>query len=116
LRPKLKGTLNKISSCKIDFNFIGIHVGKVIIVRGGIRGENNNDLVWVGNATNKAVKLSDMAHDDYPIHVSDEVYKKMLRSVKYTVRDGVSTHMWSNHGWEAVMDGMVSSSSWWIRP
>lgn len=118
LRPKLKKYFDDNEQLQdIEFNFgIGIHVGKVIIVRGGIRGENNNDLVWVGNATNKAVKLSDMSHDDYPIHVSDEVYKKMARSAKYTVVDGVSTLMWYNHGFEEVVDGMVSSSSWWVRP
>lgn len=101
----------------IEFNFgIGIHVGKVIIVRGGIRGENNNDLVWVGNATNKAVKLSDLAHNDYPIHISQEVFNKILRTVKQINQNGVLKNMWYTHGVEEITNGMVYSSSWFVEP
>jgi class 3 adenylate cyclase len=43
----------------MDFNFgIGIDVGNILVVRAGIKGEDNSDLVWAGNATNISVKLN----------------------------------------------------------
>lgn len=60
IKPKMQKYFENNSELSdIEFDFgIGVDLGKVLVVRGGIRGENNNDLVWVGNATNYAVKLS----------------------------------------------------------
>lgn len=70
LRPKLQALFEKnseLQDLKFDFG-IGVAVGTVLVVRGGIRGENNNDLVWVGNATNYSVKLSSLSSDPYNVH------------------------------------------------
>jgi adenylate cyclase len=85
LKPKLDQVFqNNQQLNKIEFDFgIGIDVGKVLVVRGGIRGENNNDLVWVGNATNYAVKLSDCAHGYYNIYISKDVYDEMNDTSKF---------------------------------
>ncbi len=69
LKKKVDSYLND-HSVEDDLNFgfgIGIDIGDVLIVRGGIRGENNNDLVWVGNATNYAVKISGLATSNYKV-------------------------------------------------
>ncbi len=79
LKPKVDNYMfNNRENQDINFSFgIGIDVGKVLVVRGGIRGENNNDLVWVGNATNYAVKLSGMATSSYNIYITPEVYSRL---------------------------------------
>lgn len=84
LAPKLKEYFENNSELQdIEFSFgVGVHTGTVLVVRGGIRGENNNDLVWVGNATNYAVKLSDQAHDNFRIHISEEVFNNFNESIK----------------------------------
>ncbi len=76
LKPKAdaflkdKGSLNGVL---FDYG-IGIDVGTILVVRGGISGDNNNDLVWVGNATNNAVKLSGISNSPYNIRVTAEVH------------------------------------------
>jgi adenylate cyclase len=65
-KESLEGTL-------FDYG-IGIDHGTVLVVRGGMRGDNNNDLVWVSNATNYAVKMSGISSDPYNIRISDKVY------------------------------------------
>jgi class 3 adenylate cyclase len=62
MAPKMKGLFsNNQQLAGMDFRVgIGVDVGTVLVVRGGIRGEDNSDLVWVGNATNIAVKLSEL--------------------------------------------------------
>lgn len=101
---QMKYFCNKILKPKVDaymqahkedddiaFSFgIGIDVGNVLIVRGGIRGSNNNDLVWVGNATNYAAKLSGLATSTYSIYITSNVYSKLNDDRKYS--DGVN--MW----------------------
>jgi len=87
LKPKLDAVFQNnqgLSGQGIEFDFgIGVDVGKVLVVRGGIRGENNNDLVWVGNATNYAVKLSGLSKEGYHIYISEDVYKNMNKSSKF---------------------------------
>ncbi len=81
-----------------DLNFgfgIGIHVGKVLIVRGGIRGDKNNDLVWVGNATNFAVKLSTLATSVYRIYISQKVYSFLDDDQKYKDSATNDENMWT---------------------
>src|SRR3989344_5994764 len=60
LKPRLKSYFIKNKQAQsLTFDCgIGIDVGNVFVVRGGAKGTDNNDLVWVGNPTNYAVKLS----------------------------------------------------------
>jgi class 3 adenylate cyclase len=96
LRPKMKKYFeNNAEADDLDLDFgIGVHSGKVLVVRGGIKGENNNDLVWVGNATNYAVKYSSLGSSPYNIHVSETTYKQMMDEVKLVTVDGKEKNMW----------------------
>lgn len=51
----------------VDFG-IGLDVGSILCVKAGVgRNDNHNDLLWLGNAVNRATKLSDAARS--PAHV-----------------------------------------------
>lgn len=117
LKPKFDAVFQnsqQLSGQGIEFDFgIGIDVGKVLVVRGGIRGENNNDLVWVGNATNFAVKLSSLSksEDGYHIYISKEVYKNMHESSK--IGGAPKRNMWEERRWTAMDNLIVYRSNWW---
>ena len=115
LKPKLDALFQnnqELNGSGFDFDFgIGVDVGNVLIVRGGIKGENNNDLVWVGNATNFAVKLSGLTHDGYNIFISEDVYKQMNDSSK--LGGSPQSNMWEERLW-TKMDNMKIYRSNWI--
>lgn len=78
---------------------IGIDMGSILVVRGGAKGDNNNDLVWVGNPTNFAVKLSAQTKKEietsegrktikYNIHITNTVYNRLKPELK-TIKSGV---------------------------
>ena len=118
LKPKLDAVFRDSQQLRgegIEFDFgIGIDVGKVLVVRGGIRGENNNDLVWVGNATNFAVKLSGLSEDEYHIYISEDVYKYMAKSSKFG--GSPERDMWESRIW-TDMDGIkIYLSKWTWSP
>lgn len=107
LRPKLDKYFENNQSLN-DMGFscgIGIEVGDILVVRGGIRGENNNDLVWVGNATNYAVKLADRK-DGYTTHISSKVYGKLEDKNKYS-NSSEKENMWAK-----VKDESIYVSNW----
>ncbi|OIO17018.1 hypothetical protein AUJ29_02020 [Candidatus Kuenenbacteria bacterium CG1_02_38_13] len=114
LKPKLDAVFQNNQSLQgqgIEFDFgIGIDVGKVLVVRGGIRGENNNDLVWVGNATNYAVKLSGLSKDGYHIYISEDVYKNMAKSSKFG--GSPEKDMWESRTWTDVDSITIYRSNW----
>lgn len=64
----------------VDFG-IGIHFGDILCAKVGIAGENNRDLVWIGSAVNKSVKIGDKIHND--IGISATVYANLEDRVKY---------------------------------
>lgn len=114
LKPKLDEIFNNNESLKnqrIEFDFgIGIDVGNVLVVRGGIRGENNNDLVWVGNATNYAVKLSALSKEGKHVYISEDVYKNMDDSSKYG--GNPKQDMWEERVWTAMDNASIYRSGW----
>lgn len=113
LKPKVESYFRsnqQLADMIFDFD-IGIDVGKILVVRGGIRGENNNDLVWVGNATNYAVKLSSIPDEGYHIYISDDVYKTMHDSSKFRLSDRAP--MWENRSWK---NKTVYRSNWTWKP
>jgi class 3 adenylate cyclase len=67
---------------------VGIDYGKMLAIKVGIKGENNQDLVWVGNTANAASKLTDQA-DGHEIRISKTVYDR-LKKVK-----GFKSHRWT---------------------
>lgn len=111
LKPKMEVFFQNNSELQgFLFNFgIGIDAGKVLVVRGGIRGENNNDLVWVGNATNYAVKLAELCQDGYHVYISSEAYK-MDDSSKYG--GNPKKNMWEARSWTAMGGITIYRSNW----
>lgn len=113
LRPKLARYFADNNKFEDTFTLrygIGIDVGTVLVVRGGIRGENNNDLVWVGNATNYSVKLSSESKvDEIPIHISKEVFNKLADSSKYGGSE--NKLMWERIHWDRIND-IIYRTNW----
>lgn len=115
LRPKIHAYFSRNTQLQnLNFNFgIGIDHGKVLVVRGGIRGENNNDLVWISNATNYAVKLSELAKTPTPlpvlnvatkpnIFITNRVYNALgenLKFIKNPIVFGIKTPIWQKVKW-----------------
>lgn len=100
----------------LDFDMgIGVDVGKVLIVRGGMKGENNNDLVWVGNATNLAVKLSALGSAPFRCRISKRVYDAMTNAAKLSSPD--KRKMWEPRKWLQMGGQLIYRSEWtWIVP
>ena len=110
LKPKLKTYFvnNKQAQNLIFDCGIGIDVGNIFVVRGGAKGNDNNDLVWVGNPTNYAVKLSAQSKvlvtsttssvpttKVYNIHITNRVYSNLKPELK-TVKSGIlPINIWS---------------------
>lgn len=71
----------------IDFG-IGIDHGKILATKVGVGGtDETKDLIWIGNAVNKAAKISDQCKSSYNIGISEFVYKNLLDYVKYHEKD-----------------------------
>lgn len=59
---------------------IGIDTGEALIVRGGVR--DNNDLISIGQAPNRAAKLSEK-RDTFPLTITGPVFDAMSADVAY---------------------------------
>ena len=110
LKPKLRSYFanNKQAQNLIFDCGIGIDVGNIFVVRGGTKGDDNNDLVWVGNPTNYAVKLSAQSKvatqstlgtsitKVYNIHITNRVYSNLKPELKITKGNGLlSVNIWN---------------------
>lgn len=62
---------------------IGLDDGKILCTKVGISGTNNRDLVWIGNAVNKSVKIGDKRSSPYHIGISNYVYENLTDEVKF---------------------------------
>ncbi len=122
LRPKLRTYFvnNKQAQDLIFDCGIGIDVGNVFVVRGGAKGEDNNDLVWVGNPTNYAVKLSAQSKVQiitdqgtstttiYNIHITNRVYSKLKPELK-TIKSGLfPLNIWNRQ--PSALSGLLTAS------
>ncbi len=92
----VKKKFEKYSS--IDFG-IGIDDGTILCTKVGLAGTNNRDLVWIGNAVNKSVKIGDNLKSPYHIGISGLVYNNLNDELKYhTKKDDwgneSKVHMW----------------------
>ncbi len=75
----------------IDFG-IGLDDGKVLCTKVGLgRDSNNQDLIWIGNGVNRAVKISDECNSPKHIGISAVVYQNLEDDVKFS--NGVE--MWT---------------------
>jgi adenylate cyclase len=109
LKPKADSYLkNKESLDGTLFDFgIGIDTGTILVVRGGIRGENNNDLVWIGNATNIAVKLSDLSFTPKNIRITEGVYNLLENDRK--ISEGKNMWTWTTWNEKVIY---ITSYQW----
>lgn len=87
---------------------VGIDASELLVARTGIRG--SNDLVWVGNAANRAAKLSALKRSwDYATYITSPVYSSLLDESKY---GGASAeNMWKDLG-SADMGFGIYGSNW----
>lgn len=87
---------------------VGIDTSELFVARTGIRGDN--DLVWVGNAANMAAKMSAIRDGNFSTFISDEVYKRMKKEVKY---DDDERNMWKTYHWPEYSKNIYCSSYYW---
>lgn len=79
LRPKLNAKWNDLDSLYRVDHGVGIATGEALIVRGGVR--DNNDLVSIGDAPNTAAKLSSLRIGP-DVYITDDVYDQLHESAK----------------------------------
>ena len=73
----------------IDFG-IGIDHGKILATKVGVGGsDETKDLIWIGNAVNRSVKISDKCESNYNIGISEFVYNNLTNDVKCVEKDGL---------------------------
>jgi class 3 adenylate cyclase len=91
MKYSIKTLLNENLKRYTDIDFgIGIDHGKILATKVGIGGaDETKDLIWIGNAVNKAAKISDKCKSDYNIGISELVYNHLLDYVKYKEKDGL---------------------------
>ncbi len=94
LTPRLnryKSQNLQLQSVVFDFG-IGIDSGNILVTKAGIGGEDNRDLVWVGNATNHAVKLAEQSSGENHINISTAVYNEItVDNLKYVTHSAFGT-------------------------
>lgn len=112
LRPAIEKNWSDGSDfCDINHG-VGIDTGEALIVRGGVR--DNNDLISVGAAPNVAAKLSEL-RDGYPLTMTEAVYAAMSEKVallddgspfwvRSLIRDGsgVNTSVYRSRGYWGI--------------
>jgi adenylate cyclase len=94
---------------------VGIDTSKVMVVRSGIR--NNNDLVWVGRAPNIAAKLSGIREEGYSTYITKAVFDVMVDSSKFG--GDLMRLMWESRTWSVGNEfgvGHVYRSNWRWQP
>lgn len=64
-----------------DFG-IGVDSGNILCTKIGIPGGENRDLVWVGNAVNKAVRIGDRQKAPHHVGISRTVYEALTDDLK----------------------------------
>lgn len=90
----------------VDFG-IGLDDGKILCAKVGVGGDNNTkDLIWIGNAVNKAVIISDQCKASEYIGISSYVYANLEDDVKFGTQKNVWTgqdekvNMWKPYSFQ----------------
>jgi adenylate cyclase len=115
LKPAFARVYTDTFPSKFDLKqTVGIDTSKVMVVRSGIR--NNNDLVWIGRAPNAAAKLSAI-REGFATYITENVFNAMLDRSKYG--GDPRQLMWDSRAWNAGSTFGVSTvyrSNWWWKP
>lgn len=69
----------------IDFG-IGIDYGEILCTKIGVAGVSK-DLIWIGNAVNRAVKIGDNAQSPSRLAISKIVYDNLEDETKYSEKE-----------------------------
>jgi uridylate cyclase len=91
----------------------GVASGSALLVRGGVRG--NNDLVSVGRPPNVAAKLSEIRNGSYQTYITEAVFNSLNEDSKYGGAN--KTLMWEKRSLTVGGEAMnVYRSSWHWKP
>jgi uridylate cyclase len=113
LKPWVDQVLIWTSSPELRFDFgIGIDAGDVLVVKAGMKGEDNHDLVWAGNPVNYSVKVSSLASDPYRLYVSDLVFDRIHHSLKESKEGNFIWDAW----WWTEKSKLLWRTEWWFGP
>lgn len=90
MRYAITHIINETLQNYIDIDFgIGIDYGEILATKVGVGGsDETKDLIWIGNAVNRAAKISDKCKANYYIGISQSVYNHLNDNVKFGERDG----------------------------
>ncbi len=114
IREKFETGYDSVKSASFRIaHGVGIDTGKVLAVRGGVRG--SNDLIWIGRAPNLAAKLSDLRESPYCSFITASVFNTMFETSKY----GGTNHelMWESRAWAFLGENLrVYRSNWSWKP
>lgn len=114
LRPKVAAKFPVLSQKGFQLTHcVGIHASSILVVRGGIRA--NNDLVFVGEGPNLAAKLSDQRASPYHAYITHTVYGRLNEAAK--LKEASGPNMWqqvyvtmAGERWQCYR------SNWWWSP
>ena len=82
VRPALENRYPSLKQGKFALEHcVGIASGTALVVRGGVRGDN--DLVSVGRPPNVAAKLSDVRAWPYATYITKSVFNSLSADAKY---------------------------------
>lgn len=89
---------------------VGIDTSDLFVARTGIRG--SNDLVWVGNAANRAAKLCALREGSFASWATAAVYNAADAAAKFKG----TTPMWEQRSWTSQGGATVYGSNWNWEP
>jgi class 3 adenylate cyclase len=78
---------------QLDYG-IGVAQGEILAVKVGIPGTDNNNLIWLGNATNFAAKMADEGKYPYNTLITHETFQRLHDSRKV---DRNGNNQWFTH-------------------
>lgn len=103
MRYAITNIINETLRNYIDIDFgIGIDHGEILATKVGVgSSDETKDLIWIGNAVNRAAKISDTCKADYYIGISQSVYDNLNNVVKFSEKNGFwgkeEVNMWSKY-------------------
>lgn len=110
LRPKIKANWSDGEKFSDITHGVGIDTGEALIVRGGVR--DNNDLISVGKAPNRAAKLSEL-RGNMQLSITKDVYEAMDNEVAFMPNGNRLWHQAYNRNDSGVNEMIYRSSAYW---
>lgn len=110
IKPKFENKYTTVRDANFNIRHgVGIDTGEVLVVRGGVRG--NNDLISIARAPNLASKLSGLRKSPYHTIITYSVYNMLLDSSRYGGSD--NQNMWTKDSWSFLNENhSIYKSNW----